>query len=193
MRFYLKLLKKIIQYNVGKSIQILLIIILLSIDANLNSKTILSKRIIHEFKDTSNGNWVYVEASPTYSSTSFDKRQYIYRDKTIRYFDYNGLFIFLIVISVGAASFMDDADWEIDKCISKTYLPYVKMDYENTQNGIEYTYSFKGRLLCKSHHMIDNYHLENKISGVLETPNLYLPYDGTKSEIRNNKLDNILK
>lgn len=81
---------------------------------------------------------------------------------------------------------MDDADWEINKCICKTYLPYVKLDTENTQNGILYIYSFKGRLLCKcENYPVEKYNLERKIEGVLETPNLFLPYAGTKSEIRN--------
>ena len=199
MRFYLKLLKNIIKVNVGKSTQILVILILLAFIFNIDSRQLEKKRVIHEFKDISSGSWVYIESAPLYTSTEFNSKQYIYRDKTIRYFGYSGLFIFLIVvssilgISVIVASFMDDANWDIDECIYKTYLIYVKMDCENTKDGLLYIYSLKGRLLCKSYSEVENYVLKRKIEGVLETPNLFLPYAGTKSEIRNNKLDNILK
>ena len=47
MRFYLKLLKNIIKVNVGKSTQILVILILLTFIFNIDSRQLEKKRVIH--------------------------------------------------------------------------------------------------------------------------------------------------
>lgn len=93
-----------------------------------------------------------------------------------------------IVLIVGI--FVDDRDtnWEIGKIYTKTKLTKLLCDEENG----EFFYHMDGKLLKKSKNR--EIFIENSDTFIqfLKTPNQFPDYDGTKSKIRDKKLDLIL-
>lgn len=195
--YYLKLFKNIIKINVGKTIQICVILLSLATVNFYPTKSPTTKFIISEVKDKEN--WVYVYKSDSYYSTiTFKKKQIIKEDGNIEYDDYTFLFCLSVVllsilsVSVLIASLLDDTNWEFQKCKAATCVDYVRLDTENTQNGEIYIYSFNNKLIMRSNYLVDSYEIREKLKRLIQNPNLFLDYSGTKKDIRNKKLNSLL-
>lgn len=197
MSYYFKLIKNLLRKNVGKVIQIFIICISIYVLNTYPAKSLHTKYVISEFKDRNT--WIYVtKSSDGYSCNSFEQRQVISSNGTISYLDFTALHIISIVLisflslSVIIASLIDDSNWEFEKCKIATCIDYVRLDEEGSSNGTIYIYSFNNKLIMKSQNLANHYEIKDRLKDLIRNPNLYLDYQGTKKEIRNKKLNNLL-
>lgn len=153
-----------------------------------------SDNIISKFQD--NGNYHYIirdsNSKGSYSIKSYDE-EIKSTDGKLHYKQINPISIILIIIMIFLGVFLflvtiidDDTGWEISESWTESKLYLVKCEVED---GIYY-YHYKGKLLTQCKHQLMTY----EVTSYLRNPiNLLPDFTGTKSQKRDNKLDEIFK
>ena len=189
-----KYLTTLIINNIIKSV-LLFISILCLCCANQVPDSSTTKHIVSVFKDAGKYNYVAVN-SEGYKVITFSEEKKLDNNGNISYLESNWLAIILYVIFgvsllvVIIATFMNDDDvgWEFPETWEKTMLKEVRCE----DDGGIYNYSLRGKLLLKSDVIVDDYALRKHVSAYCTTKNIFPDYKGTKSQIRDTKIKDIV-
>lgn len=83
----------------------------------------------------------------------------------------------------------EDHNWEVRKCLTKSYIKSIGFEVENSI----YYYHLRGKLIYKGAQKPSSSDLKKGIENFIEHSNLLENFEGTTQKKRNSKLDKILK
>jgi hypothetical protein len=153
--------------------------------------------VIVSFKD--NGRFNYVTSGSgkeSYSVKTFAVARDIDTNGNIQYnemhggacFLYAAFGVILLVLIIMTFINDDDAGWNFKENWKHTLEKEVRCDVDT--DG--YNYSLCGKLLVKSDKIIDSYQLKSYVNGYYHSKNIYPDNAGTKSQIRDTKIKDIV-
>ena len=190
----LRYLSTLILNNITKTILLVASIICFFWGGRIPDTT-TTAHIISSFKDA--GKYNYVTKSDRYSIITFDKEQKLDNNGNLTYVETSAfsilcyvIFGILVLILVIASLINDDeTGWDLPEVLEKTMLRTVRCD---TDGDLIY-YSLYGKLLLKSDVIADDYVLRRHISAYCTSRNIFPDYKGTKAQIRDTKIKDIVK
>jgi hypothetical protein len=83
----------------------------------------------------------------------------------------------------------EDHNWEVRKCLTKSYIKSIGFELENSI----YYYHLRGKLIYKGSQKPSFGDLKKGIENFIDHSNLLEKFEGTTQKKRNSKLDKILK
>ena len=153
------------------------------------------EHVIISFKD--NGKFNYVTTGrESYSIKTFDTAKVIDDNDNIQYSEMHGGACFLyaifgislLVLVIMTIINDGDSGWDFKENWKQTLENEVRCDVDS--DG--YNYSLRGKLLVKSGVILDSYKLKDYVSAYCRSKNIYPNYIGTKSQIRESKIKDIV-
>ncbi len=87
---------------------------------------------------------------------------------------------------------MDDISWELKDNIIETLHNDIKTHTEDIGSDKYYYYTLDGKLIATSKNEFITY-MQSRIKDYYKHPNMFPDFEGTRENIRNNKLDDLLE
>ena len=193
----MKFIKYLIKENIGKSIMICLLGLISWLYTVTPTQGIsYTDPIVSEFKldnsfcyitksDNRLDLWTYVQPPKIVNGRIMVVSEYVFRTLEIII----GIIILIVIV---VCSLSDEAGWDIIDVRAKAAISKVRV---NEENGY-WHFSYKGKLLCKTDHIMDSAYRHRMVLRALEdyfmsSPNLYDDYISLK-ESRDNKLNKLV-